>query len=301
MTLQADADVRTTGYEPISEEERRQYQEQGYLIIRNALDETMRSRLEEAVDKVYDEEQSADRLRPDKSIHVMGFFPRNPLFTQLLHYPTTFPYIWGLMGWNIYSHHNHIDVNPPISEPGDPFWNWHQDGYRQNADVDMNPRPMFMTKICYLLTDLSITGRGATQIIPGSHVNNSLAGRPEKPGDPVIRPEGAIEIQAKAGDAFIFDRRLWHSRSVNLSELTRKHIFIGYTYRWIRPLDEVQPDRDSEWFASLSPLQQQLLGAGDTNASHWGIKPDGWIDKDIPLRKELASRDLLDRSTSYLR
>lgn len=88
------------------------------------------------------------------------------------------------------------------------------------------------------------------------------------------------------GDAFIFDRRLWHSRSMNKSERIRKPMFIGYTYRWIRPLDEAVADQSSEWFKGLSPLHQQALGYGPDHASFWGIKQSGWIDDEIPLRAE---------------
>lgn len=292
-------ETRPTGFEPLDPAIREQYQRDGYYVIKGALDEESRAKYEDAVDKVYAEEEAADQLRPDKSIHVMGYFDRNPLFLDLLTWPTTFPYIWGNMGWNIYTHHNHIDINPPKDEP--PFWNWHQDGYRQNSDIDMDVRPMFMTKICFCLTDLSEPGYGQTKVIPGSHVNNTLAGRPEKPGDPIIEPEGSTEVLLEPGDAFIFDRRLWHSRSMNKSDRTRKLMFIGYTYRWIRPLDENVADQDSEWFAGLTPLQQQLLGYGPDNASFWGIKQSGWIDDEIPLRAELKERGLLDRSIPFLR
>jgi ectoine hydroxylase-related dioxygenase (phytanoyl-CoA dioxygenase family) len=30
----------------------------------------------------------------------------------------------------------------------------------------------------------------------------------------------------------LFDRRVWHARSVNRSNLTRKAVFFAYTYRW---------------------------------------------------------------------
>jgi hypothetical protein len=144
-----------TGYEPLDPAIREQYARDGFVVIKNALAEQDRAYFEDAVDRIYSEEEAAGRLRPDRSVHVMGWMHRDPRFVELLSWPTTFPYIWGNMGWNIYTHHNHIDVNPPKDEP--PFWNWHQDGYRQNSDLDMDIRPMFMTKICYALTATSTT------------------------------------------------------------------------------------------------------------------------------------------------
>ena len=160
---------------------------------------------------------------------------------------------------------------------------------------------MFLTKIACALNDLSEPGYGNTKVIPGSHKNTTLSGRPEKPGDPIIEPEGAAEVLLDPGDAFIFDRRLWHSRSTNKSERIRKLMFIGYTYRWIRPLDEAVADQSSDWFRGLTPLQQQLLGHEPDHASFWGITQSGWIDDEIPLRAELKERGLLDRGVPFLR
>lgn len=301
MTISDDVLNASCRYEPISEADRRRFQEQGWLLIPGALDAGTHRRMVNAVDSVYAEEERAGGLRPDRSLHLLGFFSRNPEFAELLDYPTTFRYVWNLLGWNIYSHHNHIDVNPPVRDPGRLPWNWHQDGYRQNSDVDAVPRPMFSLKICYVLSDLSETGRGATQIIPGSHLNNELAGRPAKPTDPYVNPPGAVEIQAEAGDAFVFDRRLWHSRSLNTSDIVRKLVFVGYTHRWIRPLDEPRYHPDDNWQSGLSAIRRQLLGSGPDNANYWGIKQDGWIDDDIPLRAELRRRGVLDGSEPYLR
>lgn len=295
----------TTGFEPIDDAYRKEFAEQGFLLLRQVLTQEHRQRLEAAADAVYAEEHAANRLSPDGALHLLGFITRRDLFTDLLTHPATFPYIWGLAGWNIYSHHNHLDVTPPPPEPDPgPRWAWHQDGYRQNSDTESldppQPRPMLSLKIGYVLSDLSRPGRGATKIIPGSHLWNSLSRPPVEDGRQPD-PEGAVEITAEPGDAFVFDRRLWHSRSPNQSEITRKMLFVGYTYRWIRPLDEVLVDQEDPWWQSRSPLQRQLLGDGTHTANYWGINWDGYLDDDIPLRQELQYRGLLDRSVPWLR
>ena len=293
-----------TGFEPISDVDRKEFLEQGFLMVPNALTEEHRAQLEAAVDRVYAEEIAAGKGTKDGTVHLLGFLTRDELFGNLLTHPTIFPYIWGMAGWNIYTHHNHLDVTPPAAEPEKPYWGWHQDGYRQNSDPETMdptaPRPMFSLKVAYVLSDLSEKGRGATKVIPGSHLKNSLA----RPADLTVQnpdPEGSLEITAKPGDAFIFDRRQWHSRSTNLSSITRKILFIGYTYRWIRPLDDMPIDYGSEWYANRTPVQRQLLGSGTHTANYWGINWDGYIDDEIPLRKELKTRGLLDRSIPWLR
>ena len=92
----------------------------------------------------------------------------------------------------------------------------------------------------------------------------------------------------------VFDRRLWHARSENRSEVTRKAIFMGYTYRWIRPRDD--DVIDPAWLATLPPVRRQLLGDGADAMSHWGL-----VEGDPPLRAWLQERGLLDPKVPNLR
>ena len=74
----------------------------------------------------------------------------------------------------------------------------------------------------------------------------------------------------------ILDRRVWHSRSPNFGPHTRKVIWIGYAYRWLRPKDEMTVrgliDR-------AGPIRRQLLGHGSSNNSTYDP-----TDTDVPLR-----------------
>jgi len=295
---------RPTGYEPMSDVDRKEFLDRGFLLVRNVLTDEHRARLEAAVDRVYRERRDAGNLKPDGALHLLGFLTEDDLFGDLVDHAATFPYIWGLAGWNIYTHHNHLDVTPPTPVEEPPFWGWHQDGYRQNSDPETMdsalPRPMFSLKVAYVLSDLSVTGRGATKVIPGSHLWNTLP----RPADTSVAnpdPEGTVEITANPGDCFIFDRRLWHSRSPNYSDVTRKMLFIGYTYRWIRPLDDMPIDENSRWWANRTPVQRQLLGHAPHTANYWGVNWNGYIDEEIPLRHELRSRGLLNRDIPWLR
>ena len=63
---------------------REQYDRDGFVVIPNALSEDDRAYFEDAVDRIYDEEEAAGELRPDRSIHVMGWMHRDPRFVELL-------------------------------------------------------------------------------------------------------------------------------------------------------------------------------------------------------------------------
>ena len=74
----------------------------------------------------------------------------------------------------------------------------------------------------------------------------------------------------KPGTAVLFDRRMWHSRGWNYSEVTRKVLFIGYSYRWLRGLD-------------YNLMPEELLADG--------VDIKGWwqpTEEDVPLKGWIA-------------
>ncbi len=94
-------------------------------------------------------------------------------------------------------------------------------------------------------------------------------------------------IRAKPGDAVFFDRRLWHARSENDSSITRKGLFYGYSYRWLRPKDDMTIP--NKLFQISDPIRQQLLGSG-TNANGY-FSPK---DVDVPLKVWLEEQNLIN-------
>jgi ectoine hydroxylase len=142
--------------------------------------------------------------------------------------------------------------------------------------------------VAFWLSDVSVPGRGNLLIVPGSHASNTLP-RPDHPELGFDPPAGATPVLACPGDALVFDRRLWHSRSDNLSEHTRRVVFLAYTFRWIRPRDEFGIDPSSERFRRLSPVRRQLLGEPAGRHHQWGLQRNA-----VPLHEELDRRRLLD-------
>ena len=165
---------------------------------------------------------------------------------------------------------------PPDAEQEKQRLGWHQDSGRLNAELETDPRPRVSVKIGYFLTDTTETGRGNFYVIPGSHLQNKL----EFPPDDVSDPEGATPVCVPPGTAVIFDRRIWHSRSPNESDITRKVLFYGYSYRWLRPRDDMTV---GSFIDRCDPIRRQLLGF--STSWHGYTSP---TDEDVPLRLWLA-------------
>jgi hypothetical protein len=254
-----------TPFTPIGDADFHAFRRDGHLLVKAALGDALRVRLESAVDELYAKASREGGLGPDGSMRTAGVLGDGE-FAELLDLPTVFPHIWGHLGWNIVIDHSHVKVDPPSTG---------QTLARLRDGQGRDARPLLAIDVGYVLGGRAQDGHGATLVIP--------AGERE-----------VLEITAEPGDAFLLDRRLWHARPDHRSTATRKMIFVGYTYRWIRTRDDA--GRGGASTETMSPLRRQLLGHGAEHTSALGITaepPAG--GEDIPLRAELKRRGLLDR------
>jgi ectoine hydroxylase len=298
MTSLADSDVVA----PMTAQQREEFEENGFIILRGALSESEVAFYADAIDRVYEAEKAAGRLSPEGAMHLLSAVTHCPDAVGLIDHPRTFPMVWSMIGWNVHIYHSHLDVHPPIRTKKPFRFEWHQDGGRQNRELETDPRPRVSVKLAYWLSDVSEKGRGNLKVVPGSHRWNRIDGPPRRDIE-WPEPEGAIEVQVGPGDVVFFDRRIWHARSDNYSDVTRKAMFFGYTLRWIAIRDELEPLQASEAFEGMSPVRKQLLGgvgkgiAGQLEGDHaWGHYPDT-----TPVYNFLKERDLLDPKNEVLR
>jgi ectoine hydroxylase-related dioxygenase (phytanoyl-CoA dioxygenase family) len=241
---------------------RERLERDGFAVVEDALAPAEVERLREAVERVRARETSNG-----DALHRLGFVGLDDAFLELLDHPAAFPLVVDVLGWNIYMYHCHLDVHPPALAP-EPAWRWHQDGGRQNVEL-VAPRPRLSLKIAWFLTDVPTADHGALRVVPGSQTRETLA-RGREPAD-------AEPLLVRAGTAVVLDRRLWHARGENRSASTRMVLFYAYTYRWIRPRDEL--GLDPARLARLDPVKRQLLGAGTSAIGYWIPRDD-----DVPLR-----------------
>lgn len=259
----------------LTDEQRQRFDRDGFLVLRDALPQEFVSRLIEAADRLFDAGVAKDGLSARHHWQMRNCLPADPVFRELVDYPTVLPIVTGLLDWDLHLITSHLIVRPP-SPPGttDHFKGegWHRDG-GQSARQMAEPHPRLFLKVAYFLSDQSGTGRGNTMVVPGS---NRLTGPPAQAPD-APHPYGAIEITGKPGDAFLFEQRCWHAVGPNYSNITRKTLFMGYGFRWVRAMDYFAPYTDL--FPECTPVQRQLLGEI--------VTPMGLYlptEEDVPLR-----------------
>ena len=170
----------------LTDDERAQFNAQGFLVVENALDAAASERVIEVMDRV-DARERTEALA-GKLLSVTDVLGEDGALLDLVDCPTTFPKVWGILGWNIYSYHSHLDVTPNESARRQD-WHvaWHQDSMRVNDEIESDPRPRLSLKIGFYLTDVSEPGRGNTLIVPGSHLQNAI----DCPQDGQSNPPGA--------------------------------------------------------------------------------------------------------------
>ena len=277
--------------QPATVGQRAAFERDGFLLLPGVLDPDEVRRYTAVVDGLYERHRQAG-LPAGGALHRLGAVHACPDLAPLVDHPGVLGLVWSVLGWNVHVYHSHVDVHPPVAGTEPYRFGWHQDGGRQNRELETDPRPRLSVKAAYWLSDVSQRGRGNLQLVPGSHTANRIDGPPCR-DVPWPDPRGAVEVTARPGDVLFFDRRIWHGRSDNHSAITRKAVFLGYTYRWVRSRDPVPAER-----VGYTPVQRQLLGLLDepTEDHAWGHDPAG-----VPLYELLRTAGQLDTGVPALR
>ena len=268
----------------LSDEERKQFEKEGFLLVRNVLEKEQLTVLKIAADKLEKEwrpRYSEKGLKPGQPLNHIDFIGYDANFLELIDHPKTFMKVVDILGWHIQLYHSHIIITPPRTKDHEfsgKRLGWHQDSGRLNIDIESNPRPRISLKVGFFLSDTIPTDRGNFHVIPGSHLSNQA----EFPEDGVEHPD-AIPIQAAPGDAVFFDRRLWHAAGRNFSNVTRKVLFYGYSYRWLKPRDNMTV---AHYMETADPVRRQLLGASP-NGGFGFTSP---VEEDVPLKSWLFEK-----------
>ena len=283
----------------------RDFEEKGFVVLDDFLDEPEVDRLLAAVDEVAARVWDSSGLGPDEPFAVRNALAHHEAFLDLVDHPKALPLVVDAIGWNIQIRTSHLDYRPPYPEGmragvvglGDGEdqeayrnVNWHPDlagNYLFEAPSLDGRLPFMEIKIFYALSDLSEPNRGNLWMMPGSHLRPVRELR-EGGG---VDMEDAVELRTPPGTAVLWRTATWHCVGPNLSDRTRKIMHVGYHYRWLRPTDYVE--QDPALIARCSPTRRQLLGALSPGSHPLGEEPEFhpasqyWITRnrdDVPLK-----------------
>ena len=97
----------------LTEEERRQFEEDGFFIVRDVLPLDLVDKLIPIVDRLDAEARRQKGLEKHQMHNFFDFIGKDELFLELLDWPKTFAKVFGILGWHIQLYHSHLIVTPP--------------------------------------------------------------------------------------------------------------------------------------------------------------------------------------------
>ena len=256
----------------LTEEHRQFFDENGYLIVREALDEEMLQRVVGAADRLVSQRYLESGGRRASLSNVIA---QEDEFIPLLTWGTTVPLVVQLLSYNIRLTKAHLIYKyPDPPETPDPTY-WHRDVANSSDDLGPARNARLEIKIAYHLSDVMVPDSGNTWLAPGS--NNYT--RPLEIPAGETDPANAFEPQLRAGDAFLFENRTFHRGGANRTQQTRKVLMFGYSYAWLSPNDFVVQTEDVlERFRE--PIGRQLIGALRQSNSQIDSRPlREWVEQ----------------------
>lgn len=172
-------------------------------------------------------------------------------------------------GWNIEVREVIWSVaqpNPGTTNPDRLAAGWHHDYEEEFMGVTHDGvMPLFDFKISFYLSDHTEPGHAATLVIPGSHL---WTPQQRATWQQWVDPSDVVPIRVPAGSIMMWRSCLLHGVSPNVGGSVRKHLYVAYAPRWVRP---TSPDAsmllDPAILAAASPIRRQLLG-GMGDLSH---------------------------------
>jgi hypothetical protein len=242
----------------MTEEQRRCFAANGYLVIPGALAPPELAAVRAAADAA-EERWRADPGLPGTRIpefeEIPAIMEYHPALFDLVEHPAVFPLIRELLGTGI----GLVDHAYYITPPGGLIDGtaWHTDVRTRVPGVHHAGSTM-MIRAMYALTDIAADG-GATLVLPGTHRQ-----RDDTPIPAVATPEempGAVALTCRAGDAYFFNGNLVHAPGNNRSAagVTRRVLLYNYGHKWMRMWSGHEPSPRLA-AAARTPLRRQLLG-----------------------------------------
>jgi len=247
----------------LKEEQRQFFDENGFLVVPNALT------TQEVAQLTASSDQMIEAFGRDEGQHYVQCRPgivENRGFHSLLAHPSTLPLVIQLLSPNIHLHTTAIIYKYPEPDEGATPRGWHRD-IGMTQDLGHAGVVRAGIKVGYCLTDFHEPQSGFTMFAPGSHTISTPLPIPRGEVDPV----NAVDLCLNAGDAFLFENRVFHTAAANLSQRTSKVVIFGYSYRWMGGLKDnmaqVQPDDDV--LEQVDDMGKQLLGGSGDALADW--------------------------------
>ena len=256
-----------TAQPPASSSHVRDYQENGFVIFRNVLDQDL---IREASDHVAWLQRKHPNLRPEHLGHTL--MTHDPFWVRLVGDDRLLDIAQQFIGPNIALFASHYICKPPFD--GQPVL-WHQDGSYWPLE------PMEVITLWVAIDD-STPENGCMRVIPGTHTLDiqQLRRRTDIPNvlssemdARFVEETKAVDVVLKAGDVSIHHPNIIHGSNANTSPRRR----CGLTIRYIPTSTRILSD-------DFWPSAFLLRGEAVPGVNRYNPKPRYVEGEHMPFR-----------------
>lgn len=257
----------------LTQQQRRAFDDDGFLVVPGALPADTLDQVVAAGDRLAAAFVKKPHLLDRPEYNHLDLRPgllNEEAFFLLVANTSTVSLVVQLLSPNIHLHSTALIYKKPESPSAAPFRRgWHRD-IRIPRDLGHLSLPRVGIKVCYCLTDFQRAECGMTLMARGSHLRNEPLAIAEDQVDPA--DVEVCDLRLNAGDALLFENRIFHTAAPNRSERTSKVVMFGYAYRWMKP--EIYLDKlDERVYEGADPVTRQLLGGyRDIDTPPWALE-----------------------------
>lgn len=224
----------------MSPEQRRFFDENGYLHVPGVLDKQHLERVRAEFDTLW--------AKQNKQVTTSKLLA-SPVFLQLTEHESIRKIQRGIFGKALQLLQYDLLFQGPESTMAER--SWHRD-FTFPGDY-----PVSVNTIIYL--DDMDEEVGPTRVVPGTHRG------PEWPPKE-LRGEslpGEVPVYARAGDAIFINASIWHTGGRNKGQGLRRGIYMYVGYWWMRPFGQIDPGAYAiPWQALENASQERLAFLG---------------------------------------
>ena len=241
----------------MDDQQRRQLDEQGYLIFKNVLSqtevETILARLEElwATEGDLAGEENYIEVGVRRLANLAN---KGELFRGLYAHPQVLEVVEAVMGPEVRASMVNARDVPPHTGVRMPF---HMDSDKGRV---RDEKGYGAATAIWMLDEFTLAN-GATAFVPGSHLlgksprsvlSDLNASHPEE-----------IVIEGKPGDVLVFNGHCWHAGRPNETDGHRRAVLVHYLRADVPRPENRRQHLDPDQAAALSPRERELLGLDD--------------------------------------
>lgn len=237
----------------ITEDQKREYREQGYLLFRNLLSKEEVAILQDALTEINAMEGPQVKRENPEAPPSIVYAPHalSKQFDALSRLPRIVGTVEALLGEEAYIYQSRVNLKMPFASDG---WSWHQDFTAWHRGDGM-PTPKAMM-VAVFLHDCT-PSNGPLLVIPGSHsddLDEILSRERDVPGykaqrvpldviEELATKSTIIDLSAPAGSVAFIHPTLMHGSSANLTPWPRSISYFNFNTVSNKPTDNRRP-----WF-----------------------------------------------------